>query len=128
MIKVSSIRTRTEERNGKDHIPYIITLDDAVEAFKDIKTDDSKNEEAAVITKAKDTPPPGINQPRSGTMMMKPADGYRRKFKPEYKRNQGKYPPRYNSPGTGLKQGSRCLSCTVKGHWARDRECTRFNM
>lgn len=92
IINVGSMRPRNEERNGKDRIPYVITRDEAVEALKDIKTHDSKNEQAAIITKIKDTPPLRSNQPRSSTVMMKPADGGLRKFRGEYKLKKSNIP------------------------------------
>lgn len=69
-----------------------------------------------------------LHKPRSGTMIMKPADGNRRKFKPEYKRNEIKYTPRYIAPGTAAKKGSRCLPFNAEGHWAGNTELSRFNM
>lgn len=130
---VKELVSIVHRKKGGDRVPYAISLDSAVSALRDIKSDTT----TPMLKISTDTLPPAMKPEmakRIGTMINK-RTGYKRM---EYNdRHHNNYESRFNAKkhkfnhkgfsripaNTGPKSKSRCVACGEMGHWKGDDEC-----
>lgn len=131
---IENAKSTKSRLRQEDRVPYAISLEDAVAALKDIKTNDAQQgDDPKPVPDAKSpayhTTAESVNHGKKGILngtMMTKRNGYQGRNEDNHFDGNGyrKRPKAYIPANTGVKAHSRCIECGEHGHWRGDKECS----